>query len=1088
VVEFLTDNTLGRIWYEMTQGNTALVDGCQYLVRRPNEIFLKPGEQSVDQDEQDTTELSQAELLQQTVYIQHRPIKDPRDIKMLDPACGSMHFGLYAFDLFEQLYAEAWDIEAEKGSDIFFIEEGVARRVALHEAYPSKEAFLADVPRLIIEHNIHGVDIDPRATQIAGLSLWLRAQKSWSDNSITPNQRPQVQRSNIVCAEPMPGETKLLKEFTSQIQPRVLGQLVEEIFDKMQLAGEAGALLKIEEEVQAAIEDAKSQKDEKVLEVQGGLFGDNQWEVRDGKRYYNFSDVSDDFWGQAEQLILSQLENYAEAASGEGSGQKRMFSADAAKGFSFIDLCRKKYDVVLMNPPFGKQSKKFEKIAKEKYVHTWKDMYSSFFELTKKMVYKDGFVGAITSSQFLYTKQMVGLRSIWLKDDSLKIFVQLGHGVLDDAMVETGLTVFSGGFIGGNLAYKDLRDIEDKSASLICNEPYILKDLSKIGRIEGSPFSFDANDKLLDLWSAGETLGRCLGTVATGNHTFDDFRFVRLFFEIAPASIAESWRRFDKGGEYQPFISPTKLLLDWRFDGAALRALNQEKYGSDAQVMQASKYWYRSGICYSHVSSVAFGPRVLNAGTIFSSESISIFLNNQKHNLALIGFMNSSLCQDLIWVFGRYRKIENRAVSGIPITAELYEKIVNTLDENTGKCVSLMMQLESLNETSPYFTMPDEVYERRASLVDIRKDITVKLRDEVAKIDEIVFSFVHSLGIDATVLISKPRESLVERYTYAINKTKKVKRMATLSYLLGLAFGRWNIDAEYCEPSDSFGTLPLIQPGAESTELVGNGILVVDNHFNNKLESLLSAIFTGEEQDFVQESTAITQVNDIEEFFVNPRKFFDYHLKTYSSSRRQAPIYWPIQTPSGSFTVYLYYHALSAQTLFSVINDCVDPEIKGLLTQISDLSKVNVDDLSDLKELEKLQTYHEELIGFREQLVLISKSWVPNVDDGVIINAAPLWSLFRHDGWRKKLNGTWNDLVSGQYDWSHMAYNFWPERVLRESRKDRSIAIAHELVADLWEEFEVPVGNTKRTKFVWQPKKITDAEFDLYTQQKIAQG
>ena len=126
----------------MTQGKTTLVDSCQYLVRRPNEIFLKAGELAPDTEDQSALELSQEELLQQTVYIQHRLIKDPRDIKMLDPACGSMHFGLYAFDLFEHIYTEAWDIEADKGSEVFFNEEGVVPKDALHEAYSSKENFL----------------------------------------------------------------------------------------------------------------------------------------------------------------------------------------------------------------------------------------------------------------------------------------------------------------------------------------------------------------------------------------------------------------------------------------------------------------------------------------------------------------------------------------------------------------------------------------------------------------------------------------------------------------------------------------------------------------------------------------------------------------------------------------------------------------------------------------------------------------------------------------------------------------------------------------------------------------------------------
>src|SRR5207244_1011627 len=118
VVEFLTDNTLGRIWYEMTQGQTGLVDSCRYMVRRPNEIFLAPGEKGPPQAES-AQSLSQEELLQQPVHIPHRPLKDPRAITMLDPACGSMHFGLYAFDLFERIYDEAWELESERGARAF---------------------------------------------------------------------------------------------------------------------------------------------------------------------------------------------------------------------------------------------------------------------------------------------------------------------------------------------------------------------------------------------------------------------------------------------------------------------------------------------------------------------------------------------------------------------------------------------------------------------------------------------------------------------------------------------------------------------------------------------------------------------------------------------------------------------------------------------------------------------------------------------------------------------------------------------------------------------------------------------------------
>ena len=122
-------------------------------MRRPTEIFLGPGETAPELPEQEG--LSQEELLRQPVYVLHRALKDPRELRMLDPACGSMHFGLYAFDLYEVIYTEAWDRGIE----------------SLRADFPERDTLLREIPRLIIEHNIHGIDIDPRAVQIAGLSL-----------------------------------------------------------------------------------------------------------------------------------------------------------------------------------------------------------------------------------------------------------------------------------------------------------------------------------------------------------------------------------------------------------------------------------------------------------------------------------------------------------------------------------------------------------------------------------------------------------------------------------------------------------------------------------------------------------------------------------------------------------------------------------------------------------------------------------------------------------------------------------------------------------------------------------------------------
>ena len=117
VVQFLTDNTLGRIWYEMRQGDTRLT-ALDYLERRSNEIFLVKGQRpSADPDGRDA-ELTLEQSLQQPLQVPFRPKKDPRDIRVLDPACGSGHFLLYAFELFLTIYDEAWADKVAPSSSI----------------------------------------------------------------------------------------------------------------------------------------------------------------------------------------------------------------------------------------------------------------------------------------------------------------------------------------------------------------------------------------------------------------------------------------------------------------------------------------------------------------------------------------------------------------------------------------------------------------------------------------------------------------------------------------------------------------------------------------------------------------------------------------------------------------------------------------------------------------------------------------------------------------------------------------------------------------------------------------------------------
>jgi len=533
VVRFLVDNTLGRTWYEMRQGNTSLADRCAYLVRLPDEVFLTEasspevlraqgwllGESRVEPDvvslghtvdgynrapgpgdeaegwiaerlarltngeaeEFKTQELldllfllcrkdrfvegtleelgeevrilkdvvrervdsrqrdgsSQEERLRAPAHVHYRAPKDPRELKILDPACGSGHFLLYCFDLLETIYEEAYDDE-QLGE-------------ALREEYPDRDGFLRAVPALILRHNLHGIDIDVRATQIAALALWLRAQRSYENLDLKKNERPAITRANVVCAEPMPGEGEMLAEFAGSLEPPILGQLVNVVFEKMRLAGEAGSLLKMEGEIGDAIAQARSQwqrEFERATDRSGNalLLTRSEMEGLSGRPeaqmdLFDVSQVTDEeFWDRAEGQVIEALRSYSTgSASTNGQGyQRKLFADDAAQGFAFVDTCRMRFDVVLMNPPFGEASKPSKAYIEKNYPRTKNDVYAAFVERGLDWLHPGGLLGTITSRTGFFLSSFRKWREeIVLKEARPTVVADLGQGVLDTAMVET---------------------------------------------------------------------------------------------------------------------------------------------------------------------------------------------------------------------------------------------------------------------------------------------------------------------------------------------------------------------------------------------------------------------------------------------------------------------------------------------------------------------------------------------------------------------------------------------------------------------------------------------------------------------------
>ncbi|MCB1769903.1 MAG: SAM-dependent methyltransferase [Candidatus Competibacteraceae bacterium] len=367
VVEFLIDNTLGRLWYEMTQGVTRLREQCRSLVIGPDEAAIS------------------------------RPVKDPREIRLLDPACGSMHFGLYAFDVLLTIYEEAWEKDAGAELRAIYADD--------------KAAFLRDVPRLILAQNIHGIDVDPRAAQIAALALWMRAQRAYHDLGVPRGERPPIKQTHVVVAEPMPGEADLAKEFAGGLE-ELLGELFTGLLQELKLAGAAGSLLRVEAHLPELVRA--------VYGEHGELFqADDQAQ-----------------WSKADARLLAALRDYAEQAE-QGGYARRLFAQDAARGLGFIDVCQRRFDVVVMNPPFGESARDAKAYLAAAYPNAKNDLLAAFVERGLQWLHPGGMLGAITSRTgfFLSSYQKWREQQVLGVAEPL-VFADLGYGVMDAAMVE----------------------------------------------------------------------------------------------------------------------------------------------------------------------------------------------------------------------------------------------------------------------------------------------------------------------------------------------------------------------------------------------------------------------------------------------------------------------------------------------------------------------------------------------------------------------------------------------------------------------------------------------------------------------------
>ena len=427
IVKTLVDNTLGRLWIQMHPDSSLKPDGPPPL----------PDERTSSDAAADYLVPATGEKLpfrQLTDTGEVREFKQARDIALLDPACGTMHFGQYAFGLFFRMYEEEIQNAGKPG-------------------WPEKPSVddPKDIPVAIVENNLFGIDIDPRAIQIASLSLLLTVKEAALRQGVNPSD-VRIRKTNLVVANAVDlGEDKL-KTLIEHINgrfgsPDIRERLFKTIWENLQNVGELGSLVQVREGVTRVINDWVERQARERGITQFLKESSEQLDLIGEQRVKQYRLERQVLEEEAEMLRSELLGALEKAAAEIGvDSSERLFAEDTARGLKLLQMLSRRYDAVVMNPPYGAFIPRVKDFVKAAYPLTNNDIYAAFIDRATQLVEEEGYIGALIPSTFKTNKTFEKLRyEILLARNPILIMLDVGPGILDDATVETAAVVIRGG-------------------------------------------------------------------------------------------------------------------------------------------------------------------------------------------------------------------------------------------------------------------------------------------------------------------------------------------------------------------------------------------------------------------------------------------------------------------------------------------------------------------------------------------------------------------------------------------------------------------------------------------------------------------
>lgn len=916
IVKYLVQNSVGRLWM-MAQPESTLASAWEY--------YIQPAEQTDEVNAQ----------LKQLIDVRISEDGDtlnPESITVLDPACGSGHILVEAYDCLKAIYLE--------------------------RGYRSR-----DIPRLILENNLYGIDIDTRAAQLASFTLLMKARED--DRRLFGNP-PKL---NIIVLQD--SQPERLEAFSQDLASTGIEQAdLKELLNLFEHASTFGSLIQIPQVFAKKLPDLESK-----LNTAAAL--------------------GDIFAQQSAQELLPLVQQ--------------------------AKLLAKQYDAVIANPPYmGNKylNLNLKTYLKKNYQGYEKDLFSAFMIRDLQLTKESGQLGFMSPFVWMFISSYENLRAHFIDQATITSLIQLEYSGFDGATVPICTFTLAkshvSNFMGSYIRLSNFRGSENQAPKTLeaINNPdcgwFFNAKPDDFKKIPGSPIAFWIGEKLRKNFEENPLLSST-GITRKGMSSGNNDKLVRLWSEVSESKFIagvlsredsvesrKKWFPYANGGGFRKWYGNIEDVINWENDGYVIQT-DLHETGRVRAVNLNLDYIFKEGIFWSDITSASISARLLPSGSLFSSVASSLF--SKDHLKILLAFINSNVANNILKVINPTLHFNPGNISTLPI-AESLKPDYSKIEIIVNKLIYIAKSDWDSYEISWDFTQNPIIRSQHSNLEQAFNTWKQQNADAVAEMkrleEENNTLFIDAYGLQDELTPDVPDEQIT--LTRA-DREKDSQRL--VSYAIGCMMGRYSLDEPgliYAHagnqdfdasryqtfPADADGIIPL-------TEMHW-----FEDDATHRIREFLTAVWGKDTLDAnmqwlaesLDKKASETAEDTIRRYLAS--KFYKDHMQTY----KKRPIYWLFSSgKQGAFQALVYLHRYNESTLARMRTEYVMPLISKMAAYANSLetAKESSDSAAEIKRIEKkLQELHKqqaELSTFEEKLRHYADQRIAlDLDDGVKVN------------------------------------------------------------------------------------------------------